>query len=99
MRNAGNTFQRIMDHVLAGVACTFPYPDNIFIFSNGEEEHRAHLIVVLKPLQEAGLAANMEKCKFGKSDQDFLGLRIAGGGIKPLQDGSRPSWITLGRQT
>ena len=27
MRNAGNTFQRLMDRVLAGVECAFPYLD------------------------------------------------------------------------
>jgi len=30
MRNMGNTFQRLMDRVLGGVGCAFPYLDNIF---------------------------------------------------------------------
>ena len=41
MRNAGNTFQRLMDRVLAGIECAFPYLDDIFIFSKGEAEHRS----------------------------------------------------------
>ena len=40
MRNAGNTFQWLMDRVLAGVECAFPYLDDIFIFSKGEAAHR-----------------------------------------------------------
>jgi len=47
MRNVGNTFQRLMDRVLTGVECALPYLDDIFIFSKGEEEHRAHLMLVL----------------------------------------------------
>jgi len=50
MRNAGNTFQRLMDRVLAGVECAFPYLDDIFIFSKGEAEHRSHLVLVLQRL-------------------------------------------------
>ena len=52
------TFQRLMDRVLAGIECTFPYLDDIFIFSKGEEEQKAHLMLVLWQLQGAGLTAN-----------------------------------------
>jgi len=82
MRNTGNTFQRLMDCVLAGVECAFPYLDDIFIFTKGEEEHRAHLMLVLQRLQGAGLAANAGK--LGKSELDFLGHRVTAGGIEPL---------------
>ena len=73
-----------MDRVLAGVECAFPYLDDIFIFSKGEAAHRSHLILVLHRLQAAGLAANAEKCEFGKSELDFLGHRVTAGGIEPL---------------
>jgi len=84
MRNAGNTFQRLMDRVLSGLAFAFPYLDDIFICSKSEEEHRAHLMAVLQRLQDAGLAANAEKCEFGKSELDFLGHRMSAAGIEPL---------------
>ena len=84
MRNAGNTFQPLMDRVLAGVECAFPYLDDIFIFSKGEAEHRVHLTLVLQRLQGAGLAANAEKCKFGKPKLDFLGHRVTAGSIELL---------------
>jgi hypothetical protein len=86
MRNAGNTFQCLMDRVLASVECTFPYLDDIFIFSKSEEEHRRHLMAVLQWLQGAGLAANADKCEFGKSELDFLGHRVSAAGIKLLPD-------------
>jgi transposase InsO family protein len=86
MRNAGNTFQRLMDRVLAGADFAFPYLDDIFISSKSEEEHRRHLMAVLQRLQAAGLAANAEKCEFGKSELDFLGHRVSAAGIEPLPD-------------
>jgi len=73
-----------MDRVLAGVECAFPYLDDIFIFSEGEAEHRAHLMLILRRLQEAGLAANAEKCEFGKPELDFLGHHVTAGVIEPL---------------
>jgi hypothetical protein len=35
MRNWGNTFQRLMDRVLADLDCAFLYLDDIIVFSNG----------------------------------------------------------------
>ena len=86
MRNAGNTFQRLMDRVLSGVEFAFPYLDDIFICSRNEDEHRSHLMAVLQRLQGAGLAANAEKCEFGKPELDFLGHRVTAAGIEPLPD-------------
>jgi len=73
-----------MDRILAGVECAFSYLDDIFIFIKGEEEHKAHLILVLQGLQGAGLATNAENYEFGKSELDFPGHRVAGSGIEPL---------------
>ncbi len=84
MRNAGNTFQRLMDRVLSGEKSAFPYLDDILISSKNQEEHRHHLMAVLQRLQAAGLAANAEKCEFGKSELDFLGHRVSAAGIEPL---------------
>ena len=47
MQNMGNTFQRLMDCILASFENPFPYLDDIFIFSKEEEENRAHLMLVL----------------------------------------------------
>ena len=71
MQNSSNIFQPLMDCVLARVACAFTYLDNIF--SRGEEEFRAPLIVVLQHLQGASLAANNERCEFVKSEPGLSG--------------------------
>ena len=37
IRNAGNTFQWLMDPTLMGLFFAFPYLDDIFIYSKGGE--------------------------------------------------------------
>jgi len=86
MRNAGNTFQRLMDRVLAGHNNSFAYLDDILVFSNTEDEHRGHLQAVFNRLRRAGLAANADKCLFGVPNLDFLGHHIQASGITPLPD-------------
>ena len=66
MRNTINTFQRLMDRVLAGMDNAFPYLHDILIFSKGEEEHRRHLNEVLLCLRSARLTANTSNCLFGQ---------------------------------
>ena len=86
MRNSGNTFQGLMDRVLAGHDNFFAYLDDILVFSNTEEEHRGHLQAVFNRLRRAGLAANTDNCLFGVPSLDFLGHHIQASGITPLPD-------------
>ncbi len=64
LRNAGNTFQRMMDRILAGLSFVFCYLDDIIIASRDEQEHLEHLREVFSRLREAGLVINAEKCVF-----------------------------------
>ena len=43
LRNAGQTFQRMMDEILAGLDYCFVYYDDILVGSRSVEEHRIHL--------------------------------------------------------
>ncbi len=61
LRNAGQSFQRFMDEVLAGLA--FSYLDDILIGSTSPEEHRQHLHLVLQRLQEYGLVLSQNRVK------------------------------------
>ena len=45
--NAGQTFQRLMDEVLAGLPLVFCYLDDVLIASASHKEHVAHLREVL----------------------------------------------------
>ena len=43
LKNAGATFQRLMDKIMEGLDLVFVYLDNILIISVDEDEHRHHL--------------------------------------------------------
>ena len=94
LRNAGNTFQRMMDRILAGLSFVFCYLDDIIIASRDEEEHLEHLREVFSRLREAGLVINAEKCVFAATAVEFLGHKVSAAGVEPLLQpragGARP---------
>ena len=86
LRNAGQTFQRLMDEVLAGLPFVFCYLDDVLIASVSHQEHVAHLREVLTLLQQHGLVLNGEKCELGKSQVDYLGHHVSSTGIQPIPE-------------
>jgi cleavage and polyadenylation specificity factor subunit 1 len=86
MRNAGCTFQRLMDRVLAAVKAAFAYLDDVLVASATLEQHLEDLRQVFTALQEAGLVINGEKCLYAVQELDFLGHRVSPEGIRPLPD-------------
>ena len=84
LKNAAQTFQRLMDGVLRDVPCTFVYIDDILLASRSHEEHAQHLEQLFQTLSDNGLAINKAKCVFGVPELDFLGHRITQKGILPL---------------
>jgi len=85
LRNAGNTFQRLMDRVLAGLPYVFCYLDDIIIASQTDEQHLQHLRQVFSRLRDAGLVINREKCVFAAASVDFLGHRVKAAGAAPVR--------------
>ena len=63
LRNAVQTFQRLMDNILGDLPYIFVYLDNI-IFSRDQQEHAEHLEELFHRLQENGLVINPAKCEF-----------------------------------
>jgi hypothetical protein len=61
LRNAAQTFERIMD-VLLGVDFCFTYLDDILVFSRSLEEQEQHLWVLLDHLQTYEILVNPVKC-------------------------------------
>jgi len=84
LRNAANTFQRLMDTVCRDLPFTFIYLDDLLIASTDLNTHLHHLGLVLERLQEAGLIVNMNKCEFGVSETTFLGHHVSADGIRPI---------------
>ena len=84
LRNAGATFQRMMDGILGDLPfCAF-YVDDILLFSTSREQHMEHLHIVLNRLQENGLVVRFDKCIFGVQEVDFLGHHLSSKGVAPL---------------
>ena len=86
LRNAGATFQRLMNTILQDLPYVFCYVDDILVYSPDEESHREHLHAVFTKLRDAGLVVNKEKCVLGQRQVDFLGHRITAEGISPLPE-------------
>jgi hypothetical protein len=76
LRNAGITFQRLMDSLLGNMPFAFVYLDDILLASPSAAEHRRHLSTVFSLLQDNGLVINADKCTFGLASMEFLGHHI-----------------------
>ena len=64
LRNAGNTFQCLMDQVLGDLPFCFVYVDNILIFSRELSSHIDNLHKVLLLCCQHGLTIGLPKCEF-----------------------------------
>ena len=84
MKNAAQSFQRLMDMVCAGLDFVFVYLEDILIASESATEHKEHLKIMFDRLLEHGLVVKKEKCLFGVSEIDFLGHWVDSNGIQPL---------------
>ena len=85
LRNAGNTFQRMMDRLGIDLPFIFIYLDDILIASPDFETHLQHLRAVLERLRSFGLVINPAKCLFAKKEVPFLGHLVSAAGIAPLR--------------
>jgi hypothetical protein len=85
LRNAGQSFQQLMDSLTADLPAAFAYLDDLIVASL-PEQHVAALTAVLDRLKQADLVINLEKCQFGKAEVDFLGHRISAEGATTLVD-------------
>lgn len=84
LKNATQTFQRLIDSVLQGLDFLFVYLDNILVSSTSKEEHFSHLCLLFECLSIHRLIINPAKCQFCLSSIDFLGHRITSEGACPL---------------
>ncbi|CAH2088151.1 unnamed protein product [Euphydryas editha] len=86
LRNAGQTFQRFIDQVVAGLDFFFAYVDDILVFSKDETEHSEHLRVLFQRLGDYGVTINPAKCTLGVSEVTFLGCCINAEGTRPPEE-------------
>jgi len=84
LKNAAQTFQRLMDSVLRDLPFLFVYLDDILVASTSKSQHLSHLRTLFERLNQHGLIVNPAKCQFGLSTIDFLGHRVTKDGAVPL---------------
>ena len=84
LKNAAQSFQRLMDNILQGIPFVFVYLDDILVASKNLSEHNSHLRTVFQLLSDNGLVVNRAKCVFGAAELTYLGHLINEKGISPL---------------
>jgi len=84
LKNAAQTFQRLMDRLFRHLPFVFVYLDDILVASRSDEEHLDHLRQVFEILQKNGLQINPVKCVFSVPSLSFLGHMVNAAGITPL---------------
>jgi hypothetical protein len=84
LKNAGQSFQRLIDRLMASLDFVFVYLDDILSASPDQQTHLQHLRLVLERLREGGLLLNMDKCQFGAASLEFLGHMVSAGSLQPL---------------
>ena len=84
LRNAGATYQRMMDIVLSSLPPdrVLAYLNDIIIYSKNFEDHKRDVGSVLK-LEAAGISLRLEKCMFGSNKVNYLGHFMNEEGIRP----------------
>ena len=85
LKNATQTFQRMMDIVTRNLDGVFVYLDDILIASETPEQHLYHLRALCAALEKYGLVVNKDKCQFGRNQIEFLGHVVSSKGVAPLK--------------
>jgi hypothetical protein len=89
--NAGATFQRVIDMVLAGLSfdVCLAYIDDVINFSKTIEDHFTRLRLVLERLRGAGLKLKPSKCFLLQKSVGFLGHVVSEEGVAAHPDKTR----------
>lgn len=85
LTNGPATFQRMMNHALAGlqgIECLV-YLDDIIVHGTTLSEHNERLEKVLERLRENNLKVKLSKCQFLRKEILFLGHKITNKGLEP----------------
>lgn len=76
--------KRLMEQLLRShQAYVATYIDDMVIHSEEREMYLQQVWAVLGSLRRAGLTANPKKCRFGLSEEEYLGYTIGSGVIHP----------------
>ncbi|VDP47300.1 unnamed protein product [Schistosoma curassoni] len=73
LRNAAQTFQRLISDVLQGLNFEQAYVDDCLIAGQESESHLQHLDLVSERLQNHGMAVDIQKHQIGSDSSGFFG--------------------------
>jgi len=84
LKNAGATYQRLMDKVFSHLMgqCVEVYVDDMVVKSPSHRQHAEDLSAVFSALRQYNLHLNPDKCVFGVDRGKFLGFILTQRGIK-----------------
>ena len=88
LKNAGATYQRLMDKVLAPILGrnVQDYVDDMVVTSHERGQHAADLEELFATISKYRLKLNSEKCIFGVEGGKFLGFMLTERGIEANPD-------------
>jgi len=88
LKNAGATYQRLMDKILAPMLGrnVQAYVDNMVVTSHERERHTSDLEELFTNIAKYRLKLNPEKCVFGVEAGKFLGFMLTERGIEANPD-------------
>jgi hypothetical protein len=86
LRNAAQTFQRLIDEVLGDLDFCYTCIDDVLVASTSEEEHEQHLHTLFQRFSDYGVFLNPAKFVFGAMEVTFLGYRVSAAGTRPLEE-------------
>ena len=84
LKNAEQTFQRMMDEILSDLDFIFVYMDDVLVANRSMDEHEDHFRQLFRRLAEHELVVSPGKCQFGELTIEFLGHTVSKDGVKPL---------------
>ena len=84
LKNAGQTFQRMMDEILGDLEFLFVYMDDVLVASRSMEEHEQHFRELFRRLAAHDLVVSPAKCQYGRNKIEFLGHTVTKEGIEPM---------------
>ena len=84
LKNAAQTFQRLMDSIFQHLDFVFVYLDDILVASKSLVEHYNHLRQIFTLLSSNGLIIQKSKCIFGVQELEYLRHLITVEGVRPL---------------
>jgi len=84
LKNAGATYQRLMDKVFSHSMGKFVdvYVDDMVVKSPSHHQHAQDLSAVFSALRQYNLRLNLDKCIFGVDHSKFLGFMLTQRGIE-----------------